>query len=255
MISIHQREHQLVVGDFPADITFDIVERDFNLIIEEFEQCDLNVVLDFQYVSYIDSTGIGKIVQFEKIVTSQSRELFIINVSEPIVRLFDFFKLSDILTFSKDDSLLCDKQQSDKVYIIAENLPDDQKRKIIDSVDKKCVFIDAHSVDMDILVSGSHEQKSELRKIKKELLFSISDVSEVIKECIVLHEKKEFEIIHDIIKHHSDVSVRQAVIEYVKKIKNDPALLSVLKNAFMYEDDITVKKVIRSTIDVIENRA
>lgn len=252
MIIIKRKKRQMLVENFPADITFDIVEHYFNVIKKEFDTIKEDVVFDFKFVSYIDSTGIGKIVQFEKYLNENSKRLYIINVTEPIERLFDFFKLSDILDFSSDDSFLYEKELMSEVYIISDELSADEKNSIRNSVKKNCVFLSSNKIDLDYLIKNAQQQILEGSGHIKDRIFGNTDISEILKECIVFNNESRFEIIYDIIKHHPDAQVRKAVVLYSENIKNDHALLDVLKNSYLNENDVSVRKAIRSVIDKIE---
>lgn len=58
----------------------------------------VNIVLDFENVTYIDSSGLGVIVAFYKKIVKYNGNLKLVNLSNKLKRLFEITGLSELIT-------------------------------------------------------------------------------------------------------------------------------------------------------------
>lgn len=60
------------------------------------------ILLDGSKVNFIDSTGIGKLIQFSKRLRKESRKLIILSPSDGLSRALNLMQLSDLFTYTTD---------------------------------------------------------------------------------------------------------------------------------------------------------
>ena len=77
------------IGEFKADL-LDIVNKGDNFI-----------VIDFEQVIHIDSSGIGGMIEVMRTITSKTGKLFFSNVSPEILEIFDVTKLTGFFKIFK----------------------------------------------------------------------------------------------------------------------------------------------------------
>lgn len=65
------------------------------------------IILNLEHLAYIDSTGIGTIIQAKKLVLLEKGDLVLLNIPPKVAEVFNLVNLSDFLkSFYSDDKAL-----------------------------------------------------------------------------------------------------------------------------------------------------
>ena len=70
--------------------------------LEHLAQGDGDVVIDMKNVAFIDSSGIGGLVFLYKRLVKQGRGLSIVNLNSQPLQMFNYLKLTELLTLSPE---------------------------------------------------------------------------------------------------------------------------------------------------------
>ncbi|MCP8615726.1 STAS domain-containing protein [Salirhabdus salicampi] len=92
---IHKENNNIIAemfGDLDIDSTEEVEGPFLSSLLE-----GKNVKLDFQYVKFVDSTGIGLLMKTVQKLQSKDIEVVIANVNEDIQAVFDILQLTEIL--------------------------------------------------------------------------------------------------------------------------------------------------------------
>ncbi|WP_227937280.1 STAS domain-containing protein [Alkalihalobacillus deserti] len=81
-----------LMGDLDIDST-EVIEVELMPTIEPFESVDLN----FEGVPFIDSSGIGLLLNAVQTLNSQGTKVTITNVREEVMDIFELLQIPDIL--------------------------------------------------------------------------------------------------------------------------------------------------------------
>ena len=102
-LSFFKRENTLIVK-LSGDIDHHNAESVRNKIEREFQKGNMiNLILDYEGVSFMDSSGIGMVIGRYKQVTAVGGYVCVINLSEDVERIFKLSGLFKII--NKYDSL------------------------------------------------------------------------------------------------------------------------------------------------------
>ncbi len=95
-IEISQEEARVIPGETIDIGNADRLKKEVTRVIEEGYD---NIILDFKNVESIDSSGLGKILLFHKMMENKDGEFKIVNVdSDYIAKIFSTFNLEKLIT-------------------------------------------------------------------------------------------------------------------------------------------------------------
>lgn len=97
-------------GNFVMELT-----EEFSLFMSTLVQGGMRkTAFDLSNLKYIDSTGIGVIINMTKMMRSRGGELCFVNVNPKIMEIFNLVKLNDYIQFFKSD-----KQVAEHLFTLA----------------------------------------------------------------------------------------------------------------------------------------
>lgn len=80
------------IGDFDIDVT-EIIEEEVLQKLKVYR----NIKLDFAKVPFVDSSGIGLLINLVEELKTQEHQVQIINVQPDVAQIFNILQLSEIL--------------------------------------------------------------------------------------------------------------------------------------------------------------
>ncbi len=100
MIKKEKKDKYLIITVLPRQIDLSnllpLKEKIFKLL-----ENDIFIKLNLKNVSYIDSSGIGLIVDIYNTIRNKNGELIIFNVSDDIVEIFEMLNLTKFFNIDK----------------------------------------------------------------------------------------------------------------------------------------------------------
>lgn len=104
-MDIVQRRHgNVVILDVHGAISMGESKEKFAHVMDElFSEQDVNVLLNFEQINYVDSTGIGELVGYLNRFAENNRHLKIVKPHERIKKLLQITKLDTIFEIYEDE--------------------------------------------------------------------------------------------------------------------------------------------------------
>lgn len=101
---LQRRTGNVVVLDIHGPISLGESKEKFARTMDTlFEQKGINVLVNFEGINYLDSTGIGELVGYMNKFTENHRHLKILNPQERIRKLLKITKLDSIFEIYEDE--------------------------------------------------------------------------------------------------------------------------------------------------------
>ena len=101
---LQRREGSVVVLDIYGTITMGESKEKFARVMEELlSQSDVNVLVNFSGINYLDSTGIGELVGYMNKFVESNRQLKLLKPHERIRKLLAITKLDSIFQIYEDE--------------------------------------------------------------------------------------------------------------------------------------------------------
>lgn len=101
---LQRRQGNIVILDVHGAISMGESKEKFAHVMEElFTQTDVNVLLNFEQINYVDSTGIGELVGYLNRFAENNRHLKILKPHERIKKLLQITKLDTIFEIYEDE--------------------------------------------------------------------------------------------------------------------------------------------------------
>ncbi len=105
MITAVRNSGGVTIIDLAGNIKSPTDLDDFSQAINaEIEKSNINILLNFQEVSFINSSGLGRLILAAKKLGEMDGTLQIMNLSDDLEELFTFTRLKDKLTVHKDEN-------------------------------------------------------------------------------------------------------------------------------------------------------
>ncbi len=86
-----------VILEFIGDMILNELMMKKNRIIDEVERSNKNLVIDFSHVEYLDSTGIGLLMNLTGIQKKKGKTFDMINMSDRLKKIMELSSITDIL--------------------------------------------------------------------------------------------------------------------------------------------------------------
>jgi len=94
----------ITIIDFSGSIrSSDELDNLSRVIDDEIKTNNVNLLLDFKEVDFINSSGLGRLILAAKKLSEQSGKLNIMNLSEELDELFTFTKLKEKIAVYKNE--------------------------------------------------------------------------------------------------------------------------------------------------------
>jgi anti-sigma B factor antagonist len=101
---IQRRKGNVVILDVHGQISLGESKEKFARVMDKlFEQPDVNVLVNFESINYLDSTGIGELVGYMNKFVENKRHLKIYRPHERIRKLLNITKLDTIFEIYEDE--------------------------------------------------------------------------------------------------------------------------------------------------------
>jgi len=101
---LHRRQGNIVILEIKGPISMGESKEKFSEVMEElFKEREVNVLLDFEAINYVDSTGIGELVGYLNKFTENKRHLKILRPQDRIRKLLQITKLDTIFEIFIDE--------------------------------------------------------------------------------------------------------------------------------------------------------
>lgn len=81
-----------LVGDLDIDGT-EVMEEQLLPLLQEYKQ----ILINFEEVPFVDSSGIGLLMNLVKVLKEKNIEVTIVNVRQDVTEVFELLQLQDIL--------------------------------------------------------------------------------------------------------------------------------------------------------------
>lgn len=102
---MQRRQGNVVILDVHGAISMGESKEKFAHVMNElFAESDVNVLLNFEDINYVDSTGIGELVGYLNRFAENNRHLKILKPHERIKKLLQITKLDSIFEMFEDES-------------------------------------------------------------------------------------------------------------------------------------------------------
>ncbi len=75
-----------------------------DLVLDAFENMELDLLIDGTNLDYIDSTGLGALISIFKVVNSKDKKIYISNLKSNIRKLFDITELDKLFIIRGEDN-------------------------------------------------------------------------------------------------------------------------------------------------------
>jgi len=86
-----------IVLVFNSDIEVSGMKKMKEELLTTVENNDKDIVIDLSKVNYLDSSGIGVLINISKILKGKGKSLKLINVTEQISRILELSSLNEVL--------------------------------------------------------------------------------------------------------------------------------------------------------------
>src|SRR5262245_38256683 len=102
---LQRRNGNVVILDIHGAISLGESKEKFARIMDTlFQEPSVNVLVNFEGINYLDSTGIGELIGYMNKFTENKRHLKILNPQERIRKLLKITKLDSIFEIYEDES-------------------------------------------------------------------------------------------------------------------------------------------------------
>lgn len=102
---MQRRQGNVVILDVHGAISMGESKEKFAHVMNElFSQTNANVLLNFEDINYVDSTGIGELVGYLNRFAENNRHLKILRPHERILKLLQITKLDTIFEIFQDET-------------------------------------------------------------------------------------------------------------------------------------------------------
>lgn len=75
-----------------------------DLVLDAFENMELDLLIDGTNLDYIDSTGLGALISIYKTVSNKDKKIYISNLKSNIRKLFDITELDKLFIIRGEDN-------------------------------------------------------------------------------------------------------------------------------------------------------
>lgn len=102
---VQRRTGNVVILDIHGAISLGESKEKFGRVMDHlFQQYRVNVLVNFEGINYLDSTGIGELVGYMNKFTENNRHLKILRPQERIRKLLKITKLDSIFEIYEDET-------------------------------------------------------------------------------------------------------------------------------------------------------
>lgn len=105
-LTIMKPGEKYIISGFEQDFCFDNASEFISEIKGAYFMDPADVLLIFRDVSYIDSSGVGQIIQLSKSLRNNGHRLMLANVTETVMRVLKMFNLEEALSFSSENPFM-----------------------------------------------------------------------------------------------------------------------------------------------------
>lgn len=103
---VQRREKNVVILDIYGAISLGESKEKFAQVMDDLlSQHDVNVLVNFSGINYVDSTGIGELVGYLNKFVESNRQLKILKPHDRIQKLLQITKLDTIFEIYQDEDL------------------------------------------------------------------------------------------------------------------------------------------------------